>query len=205
MNTQLRDIADVFVGVSRHGRTVILDENEVRDRTRTHTGKLLGVSAIEGGRIDLNCRSEVHVDDHGDLDRYLIQKGDIILPCRSTRIRVVVVPEIANVAIDSTLIAIRPRDDLDAFLLAAYLEHPKGQASILQASASGTTQMNITVKALQSLSIPVPGRKKQKQLSELVQAATCGRDTAIEAAKKRFDIAMEITINAMTDGESKNG
>ena len=208
--TQLGAKADVFGGVSRHGRSVILDEDDVQDRTKrglmTHTSQLLGVSAIEGGRIDLDRGSQIQVADHGALKRYLIQKGDIILPCRSTRIRVVVVPvETAGFPIDSTLIAIRPHDDLDPFVLAAYLEHPKGQASILQASASGTTQMNITVTALQSLFISVPGRKKQKQLSELVQAATCARDTAIEAAIKRFDVAMEITINVMTAGESQNG
>ena len=90
-------------------------------------------------------------------EKYSVRAGDVLLPSRSTSLKIAIVPpELDGVLINSTVIGIRCLPQLDPHLLAAYFQHPEGQAAVERVSQSGTFQMNITVRALSTVTIPVP-------------------------------------------------
>ncbi|TAK64595.1 MAG: hypothetical protein EPO22_05655 [Dehalococcoidia bacterium] len=65
-------------------------------------------------------------------------------------------------------------------------------------SQSGTAQMNITVRALAGLRIPVPPRDTQERIARMLEAADAAYDAAVHAAERRYDIANEVVLQAMT-------
>lgn len=195
----LGDLAHVFVGAHRFGRSLILPEGTVLDRQARgltdHEFLLIGASAIENDRLNLSMTEEVTVANPIQFKRYLIKPRDVLLPCRSTSIRSCVVPDgIEGYGIESTVIAIRPHEDLDPFFLAAYLRHKKGREVILRSAPSGGAQMNITVKSIQSLEVPLAPAEVHGHLSELIQAAIEQRQTAIEAADRLHDLAIDVAV-----------
>ncbi len=132
-------------------------------------------------------------------EKYLACSGDVIIPARSTSFGAAIVPdELDGVVVNATLIGIRCGERLHPRLLAAYLRHPVGRAEIDELSQSGTAQMNITVRALANLRIPLPPRDTQARIARMLEAADAAYDAAVQAAERRTSIANEIVLQAMT-------
>lgn len=166
-------------------------------------GRELGVPALSVRSLNNN-----RVDGDGlvrvapvtrSLTKYRVCPRDVIVSARSTNFGVAIVPEgLGGVVITSTLIGIRCGGRLNPRLLAAYLRHPVGRAAIDELNQSGTAQMNITVRAMASLRVPVPPREDQDRIARLLEAAEAAYDAAIHAAERRYDIAKEVVFRAMS-------
>lgn len=207
--TMVGAVARVFAGVSKHGRTVLLDKAQVGERQRrereVHAVNLLGMSAIDGGTLEITQAETAWVDEPRQVEPYLIQPGDVLLTSRSTVLRSCVVPAAAaGFAINSTLICVRT-DEFDPRLLAAYLRHPQGQAALLKSAGSSTAQMNITIKAVTELPLPVPPMAVQRRLGDLLDAAAEQKHAAIEAAEKSYSIALQIAVDRMFRFDPQGG
>lgn len=201
--------ARVFSGVSKHGRTVLLDKATAEERRRrggeVHAVHLVGMSAIDGDRLDLTHAEMVWVEEPRQAEPYLIRPGDVLLTSRSTALRSCIVPaDATGFAINSTLICVRT-EEIDPRLLAAYLRHPQGQAELLKSSASSTAQMNITIKSVSELTVPLPPIAVQRRLGDLLDAAAEQRRAAIDAAEKSYSIALRIAVDRMSRVDSQGG
>lgn len=144
---------------------------------------------------------ELHVARVTDLraDRYRVRAGDVLVPSRSTSIRVAVVPpEIDGTVFNSTLLAVRCSEQILPELLAAYLMHAEGAAHLASASQSGTVQMNITAAALGELPVPLVPVEQQRELAALLAAADVAHRNATEAAGLRRMVAHNLVISRMT-------
>jgi hypothetical protein len=132
-------------------------------------------------------------------DKYAARTGDVIIPARSTFFTAAVLPQaLDGVVINATLIGIRCGAQIHPHLLAAYLRHPIGRAAIDELSQSGTAQMNITVRALATLKIPVPPRDAQDRIARMLEAADAAYNAAIHAAERRHSVAHEVALQAMS-------
>jgi type I restriction enzyme S subunit len=108
--------------------------------------------------------------------------------------------EIEGVAINATLIRIHCLPLLAPRLLLAYLHHPAGRIGIEKLAVSGTAQMNLTVKALKTLPVPVPPLAEQQRLVALLEAADEAYVTAQNAAAVRHRIAQAAVFRCFTEG-----
>jgi len=134
-----------------------------------------------------------------DVEKYVARTGDVILPARSTSFTAAVLPaELDGVVINATLIAIRCDEQMLPTLLAAYFRHPAGRTAIEEHSQSGTVQMNITVRALEQIPVPVPPIQEQHRIAQLLEVAEDAHLMAVESAVRRRRLASEIAYQEMT-------
>lgn len=186
---QLDSLAHVYAGVpTRSGRN-----------PRGGDGcKVLSVRALNHSRLIRDALIHA-VPLSSDTEKYVARAGDVIIPARSTSFGAAILPEeLDGIVINATLIGIRCGKRLHPRLLAAFLRHPIGRAAIDELSQSGTAQMNITVRAISNLRIPVPSRDTQERIARMLDAADIAYDAAVHAAKCRHSIANEIGLQAMT-------
>lgn len=63
--------------------------------------------------------------------------------------------------------------------------------------------MNITVKALSNLPVPVPPLEVQGQLVELLKAADAAYEAAVSAAETRRRLAHEVVVDGIIGREQQ--
>lgn len=185
----LADVAEIFIGlptkISRFQGIGAIPVLSVR---------ALGDRGIERNEL-------IHADVGGrSVEGYCVRSGDVVIPARSTSLKAAVTPpELEGTPMNATLIGVRCGPELDPHLLVAYLCHPDGLTAVAEHAQSGTAQMNITVKALSQLLVPVPPREKQRMLVEMLQAADVAFFSAVDAARRRKKLAMDIILTRMTE------
>lgn len=186
-HSQLGKIADITIGMAIAGEEA------------TGPGQpVLTVRCLTDGRIDPSQITRF-CPGNRPVDQYRLQTGDVLLPARSTSLKMAIVPpEWDGAIINATLIRIRCGDRLDPRLLVAYMSHPSGRAEVEACSQSGTLQLNLTVRSLRSLEIPLPPIEEQARLVELMEAADDAYRSAVDAAQRRHRSANEVVLNIMT-------
>jgi len=163
-----------------------------------HPLRVLSVRALNDRSIDLDGLINVTPLTR-EVEKYAARTGDVILPARSTSFTAAILPaELNGVVINATLIAIRCANLMLPALLAAYLRHPAGRAAIEERSQSGTVQMNITVRALEQIPVPVPPIREQHRIVQMLEVAEDAHMMAIESAMRRRRVASEIAYQEMT-------
>ncbi len=194
--TPLSEVAEIFVGLARHGKGLSLDENNP-------SVKLIGMKALQARGLDFEAIETAHLAPDFDFSFYQIAAHDILLACRATEIRLALAPpEVAGMIIDANVLAIRCGPALAPQLLAAYLKHPAGRAVLLRASQSTTSQKNLTVKAVKKIALPIPPPEAQAQLVQLLEIAERQHQLAVFAAEKRLQVAQQIAVNTLFRGSS---
>lgn len=186
---RLVEVAEIFIGLP----------TKISRAQSDDAMPVLSVRALRGRGIDRN--ELVNVDVVGrSVEGHRVRSGDVVLPARSTSLKAAVTPpDLNGTPINATLIGIRCGPELDPHLLAAYLRHPDGQAAIAEHAQSGTAQMNITVKMLSQLPVPIPPGEQQRSLVEMLQAADDAFSSAVDAAQRRHKLATDIVFTRMTD------
>ena len=185
----LTSVARVFAGVPTKRYDRKSGEPPVR---------VLSVRALNGRKIEPSELIRV-LPLSRDRGKYTVAPGDIIIPARSTSFTAAIVPdELDGIAINATLIGIKCGERLLPELLVAYLRHPAGLAAIEERSQSGTLQMNITVRALEDLPVPVPPIEHQKRIADMLESADAAHEAAIQAAARRRRLAGEVAYQEMT-------
>ena len=188
---QLGEIATIFVG---------MPTKQSQLKEYGPTGNVLTVRALRD--FGINHDDLVHVDFNGrDVSKYQARSGDLVLSARSTSLKMGIVPsELDGVVVNSTIMAVRPLPALDSRLLAAYLSHHDGQAALAAIAQSGTIQMNLTVNAVSKLEIPLPPIDVQRQMAEMLATADMAYESAVEAARARKSLAMEVVMDQLRKG-----
>jgi len=185
---QLAEIADVYAGVAT--RTP-------RRPGGKSTARVLTVRALKDEGIDAGAVSALECLGRID-ERYAARVNDVVVAARSTRLGAALVPpELDGVLINATLIGIRCLPVFAPRLLLAYLQHPDGEAAIEGLVQTGTAQMNLTVRALSTLTVPVPPLADQQRLVALLTAADEAYATATQAATVRRRLAQAVVIGQL--------
>jgi len=190
---QLGEIADVYVGLPTM-------QSDIRGAGRSV--KVLTVRALTGNGINpeelIQADLEKLRSQGREIDRYRASAGEVLVSARSTSLKTAIVPrELDGVIINATLIGVRCHSVLDPRLLLAYLRHPEGQAALSSVTQSATSQMNITVSALQTMSVPVPPIEVQQQLAQILDASDEAYHASLQAAETRRQLAIQIIANRL--------
>jgi len=186
---RLGDIADIFVGMATR---------KPRKLGAVPVEHVLTMRALSENGLDPDALSELEVLGTLSNHQRLIA-GDVLVSARSTRLAAALAPrELEGVPFNATLIAIRCLPVLAPRLLLAYLRHPDGRAAVESLAQSGTVQMNVTVRALRKLPVPVPPLAEQERLVSLLTAADEAYTAALAAAATRRNVAQNVVIKRLT-------
>lgn len=140
-------------------------------------GKSIPKSKIKPGEVHVLNISDIsegeivweHLDTIDEtprkVKRYELEKGDVVITCRGTMIKVALVRELPYFTIaSSNLIVIRIEDqDVDSEYVKIFLESPVGM-ELVRSFQRGSTVMNIHPDDLGELKLPLPSLKRQQNL-----------------------------------------
>lgn len=176
----LRSVVEtLFVGlpVSRH---------QAKEGEKAIHEPVLSVGDIEAGRVAPREELVAVGLRRGSLERFRIQVDDLLVSCRGTLQKVARVPEsAASLLVSSNLIVVRPGEKLlPAVLLALFRSAVwQGRLKLRARSSSGLVQL--TVKDLEDLPVPLPPRELQREFAELIEAEQAHHQAALRAADLR--------------------
>jgi restriction endonuclease S subunit len=171
-----------------------------RDKAGPEAHRLPAISVrdLRDGHVATGELETVPVPVAGNLDRYLVQTGDVLVACRGTVPKVAIAPpELSGVVLTSTLIGVRLDSQLLPEVLFVYLRSAPGQSALLSRVRSGTQQIALTPRDLAALEVPLPPMATQRRIAELVRAAEDQYVAAEAAARLRRDIVHEVALAAM--------
>lgn len=190
----LSDIADITNGFFVSSSKLVSSDDGV---------PILSVRSLTGASIDLSNLDYAPAEEL-DLHRHGVELGDVLVSARSTSVSTgIVPPEIGLAAFNSTLIGIRIRDKLiHPRLLVAWMQSGLGQSHFETLSQSTTLQMNITVKELSTLPVPIFSPAEQAALVAALEASDVAYQNAIKAAYQRQSIALQLVTDVLT-GKTK--
>jgi hypothetical protein len=187
----ISNVADVFPGVPTFGRTVV---GRGGMRVRSVSVKDIGPNGLVAAGVD-----ETPVEHLADVERYVLQPGDVLLSVRGTRLKVAVVPEeLAGAVATATLAVIRIRDDaLLPDVLVAYLRSSAGQAQLSSRARSATGQIALTARDIREVEVPLPPTDTQRRIAALARELDAYETAAAEAIQRRRDAMAEVTAALM--------
>jgi restriction endonuclease S subunit len=162
---------------------------------------VLSVGDIEDGHlVPLSRVSRVELRK-ADVERFRARLGDVLLSCRGTVLKAAwVVDDMENTLVSSNLIVIRPRSSLMLpQLILALLRSPAWQETLRSRTRSSTALMQLTVKDVEPLLVPVPPAHLQAKLAALIDAADSAYRSALAAATLRRTLADSLVESALLD------
>lgn len=155
---------------------------------------VIHVKDLDNGRITPRANLETVSMPLSKIGRQGLQSGDILVSARGTLLKCALLPSshIGCVA-SANFIVIRPKPSspIAPALLCAFFRQTETRALLLSRT-SGTAQPVLTIKDLETLSLVIPSREKQLELTKLIDLADEIHRTSIEIAELRRDEALDI-------------
>lgn len=160
------------------------------------TVSVLSVGDIEDGQIapshllpKVNLRA-------GNFDRFHVQTGDVLVSCRGTVLKAAPVFDRAqDLFTSSNIITIRIMRSLVAPQIILSLLRSAAWREVLESrTRSSTGLMQLTIKDLEDLPVPIPPHDVQANLVDLIDTGERTYRVALEAATARRALG-EILIN----------
>jgi len=183
-----------------HVARVFVGWQPPREEAGPETCRLPAISVrdLRDGHVAARELEAVPVPVAGNLDRYLVQTGDVLVACRGTVPKVAIAPpELSGVVLTSTVIGVRLDDHLLPEVLFVYLRSAPGQSALLSRVRSGTQQIALTPRDVAALEVPLPPMATQRRIAELVRAAEDQYVAAEAAARLRRDIVHEVALEVI--------
>ena len=127
--------------------------------------RIISPSDIDNGMIEWDRLP--YISGITKFDKYSIEKDDLIITSKSSKIKIAVVdiePEETVIATGGMLV-VRPFSELDPTFLKIFLESAEGQKAI-KSIQKGNTITTINAKDLQTIVVPVPDLDYQKRIAK---------------------------------------
>ncbi|HLL01061.1 MAG TPA: restriction endonuclease subunit S [Myxococcaceae bacterium] len=176
----LRDVVEtLFVGlpVSRH---------QAKAGQQALHEPVLSVGDIEAGQITPREQLETQALRPGSLERFRIQADDLLVSCRGTILKVARVPEsAASLLVSSNLIVVRPSEKLLPAVLLALFRSAAWQRQLHLRARSSATLVQLTVRDLENLDVPLPSIELQHELAKLIESEEEHHQAALRAVDLR--------------------
>lgn len=140
----------------------------------------------------VNYPKLVNIGGGKKYDKFVLQKGDVVITTKSTRVKVAVINHdpVKKIVVTGGMIIIRPHEkDLDGTYFKLYLDSTKGRKA-LSAIQKGTTIVTVSFENLLRLKVDLPPIDKQLDIASHYKIM----NSKIEAAKREIDL-MEQEMN----------
>src|SRR5690625_741704 len=163
--------------------------------------KIVRLSDVHDGKLHDESIARYNIENNARIERYVLQKDDVILSTRGTTIKVAIVPAHEGVMLLSqNFIGIRCDEQLNPAFLKAYLESPVG-TFILTNKLSGTAIPTLRRKDIEAIEIPdIPMSKQESMMSGFLQ-----KEQWIEAEMKRLQRELEDAKRTVLDEMGVSG
>lgn len=128
----------------------------------------------------------IHIGGGKKYDKFVLQKGDVIVTTKSTRVKVAAIniEPTKKIVVTGGMIIIRPnKNKLDGTYLKLYLDSEKGRRA-LSAIQKGTTIVTISFENLLRLRLDLPPIKNQEEIASRYKAMS----TQFETAKRELGL-----------------
>lgn len=154
---------------------------------------LTGSSLNSSGEVLEDQLGSVTLKEGKTIQRFLLQKGDVVLLAKGNSIRAGYVTEqIAklNVIASANFIVLRPNpNEVLGEVLVAYFNSPVGQ-SVLDAASTGAAIKNINLANIRKMEIELPSLSKQREIAELFHASNQAYNATLNLAEQQKKVAM---------------
>ncbi|HEV2081798.1 MAG TPA: hypothetical protein VGR32_05010 [Brevundimonas sp.] len=131
-----------------------------------------------------------------DAKHLLLEKNDIVMTSRGTVRTAVVDSKHAGAVPGVNTVVIRLEEPSTAGAFAAYLQHPRVVATLLQDFA-GSKIPGFSLETLRALPVRIPDLQQLHVLAEMVNQAGRYRLAAIKAAEARHELAVELVAKSL--------
>lgn len=188
-------------------------EFENGDRGKNYPGRKAfvptGIPFVNAGHLDdgaINWQSMDFIprERFDLLGNGKIQMGDLLFCLRGSLGKFAVVDRDVEGAIASSLVIVRPNENLKGDFLAAYFRSGIC-AEMITKFANGAAQPNLSAKSLKSFEIPLPSLPEQKRIVAILDEAFEGIDAAVANAEKNLANARELFESYLNDVFAKKG
>ena len=176
-------VEQLFVGlpVSRH---------QAKGEKKALHEPVLSVGDLEAGQIPPRKELVAVALRPGPLERFRIQADDLLVSCRGTLLKVARVPQsAASLLVSSNLIVVRPGEKILPAVLLGLLRSAAWQRELRLRARSSSGLVQLTVKDLENLPVPLPPRELQQELAALIEAEEEHHQAALRAAALRRALA----------------
>ncbi|MFT2092115.1 restriction endonuclease subunit S [Paraglaciecola sp. 2405UD69-4] len=164
------------------------NENNVEGALHLLTGSSVNLN----GEIIEQHLSRVTIKGGKDIQRFLLQEGDVVLLAKGNSIRAgYITTNIAklNVIASANFILLRPNNNqLLGEVLVAYFNSPAGQ-SMLDAISTGAAIKNINLSNIKKVEIELPELSKQHEIAKLFNASNHAYQATIKLAEQQKKLA----------------
>lgn len=176
----LSDVAEVIRGSNM---TLSNFKDEIFEGESNY--QILTSSDIQENGI-INYGKLVNIGGGKKYDKFVLQKGDVIVTSKSTRVKVAAIniEPTKKIVVTGGMIIIRPnKNKLDGTYLKLYLDSEKGRRA-LSAIQKGTTIVTISFENLLRIRLDLPSIKQQEEISSHYKIM----NAQFEAAKRELDL-----------------
>ncbi|WP_042273442.1 N-6 DNA methylase [[Clostridium] dakarense] len=162
----------------------------------TATHKAITLSDVQDGELILDNLTPVELKDIKRIEKYTVNKGDILLSGRGNAIKVAVVEDIPdNIIVSNNFIKITPNYNVNPYFIKAYLESPVGQYYI-ESNQTGTTIKVLSASDLYEIPVPMISVEEQNKVAEKTISS---RNEYKESLKRLQQKLKEDTLNIYND------
>ncbi|MCB0220575.1 MAG: hypothetical protein KDH09_12820 [Chrysiogenetes bacterium] len=146
----------------------------------------------------------VSVPDLGRHRRFHLRAGDVAIATKGAGFRTALVPaRWAGAILTGNLIGIRARGEVLPELLHAWLSGEETRW-LLESRATGSRLLNISLKSITEVPVPVLPMAEQERLAELLRASREQSEQALLASRLRTRISQKIVADALRGAESSD-
>ena len=164
------------------------NENNAEDALYLLTGSSVNLN----GEIIEQQLSQVTIKEGKDIQRFLLQEGDVVLLAKGNSIKAgYVTKAIAelNVIASANFILLRPNNnELLGEVLVAYFNSAVGQSQ-LDTISTGAIITNISLSSIKKLVIELPELNKQNEIAKLFHASNQAYQSTINLAEQQKKVA----------------
>lgn len=185
---KLKEIAEVKIGAP----TYYFSGSAVGDK---------GVPVINIGDIN-----DIGIDEKAiryyeptkpkNLEKYRINKNDILITSRGTQLKTAIVSDtLNNAVISGNILTVKPNQDIIPMYLYAYLKSRHGQKELLSKKSGATkAHLVLNVSSVGEIKVPVPSVEIQKKISNIFVINEELYRLNIETAEKQKEIADRVLM-----------
>jgi hypothetical protein len=193
VNLPLGEIADVRTGPSRSGRSAAGRPGD------------LNVALISGSDIGddrlLHPIPVVSISRNELTEKHMLGAYDVVVTGKSTSVKAAYVPpELGPAIANSTLVVIHPHDPALGVFLWWFLTSPQGRRELESRMIGSATIASLPPAAVSRVEVPVPERRRLRQLTEMIEASERAYWSARDAAEQRRMAVRAALVRELANG-----
>lgn len=128
--------------------------------------KAITLSDVQDGELIIDKLTDIELNDLKRIQKYRVDRGDILLSCRGNTVKIAVVEDIpGNIIVSNNFIKITTNYNVNPYFVKAYMESPLGQYYITS-KQTGTTIKVLSVSDLYDMPIPMISVEAQNKVAQ---------------------------------------